>query len=65
MNVQKLYECPACRRDYLDIDDAQTCCEPTIIYRCSCKKYHHDKDDAEKCCNQNENEKLKEQLKLG
>ena len=66
MNVTKFYRCHNCFSLYDSIDDAQVCCEPEIRYHCGeCGHYHSDEIKAEKCCNMNENEKLKEQLRLG
>jgi hypothetical protein len=66
MNITRFYRCHCCLKFYESIDDAQDCCEPEHRYRCGeCGHYHYDEIDAEKCCNPNENENLKEQLKLG
>jgi len=68
MNVIKFYICPSCNNEYEEKLHAEKCCDVAYIYRCVvCDKSHNIIDRAEKCCNpnENENENLKEQLKLG
>ena len=66
MNIKRLYECPSCQKESESWDDANDCCEPTECFRCGeCNKHYHDESESVVCCNQNENEKLKEQLNLG
>ena len=66
MNITKWFRCNDCWKFHEDVFDAKNCCEPTVFYKCGeCWCHHQYEDDAVKCCNPNENEKLKEQLKLG
>lgn len=66
MNVTKWYRCHECKKYHTDSFDAQNCCDVDISYKCGeCGEYHYFEHEAVVCCNQNENEKLKEQLTLG
>jgi hypothetical protein len=66
MNVKKFFLCSNCNSEYEDDYDAINCCDVSYIFRCGgCDKSHNFIENAEKCCSHNENEKLKEQLKLG